>query len=295
MTDENATRVRRDRSRPAWRLALLALLALPASVGAVGCADHVQSSVVTCPCDHGVCCDSGVCATDENSCAQATTALASELAGHWTGYIEDLAYPSGSNALNVTLRVNADGSVSGQLALGAGPAPAPPIDGTVGWPSSVSATQDPTTGGQPEPGIEGYVYDVINLKWTALRLQFGIDITEAYGPWCRLQQPHYIAETDTWSCGASDTASYDAASGVCTVDDSSSGPTQVDCGWVRLCVFGYAYCFCNATGCDTPYYASGSAVAFIEMDIALRGNVGDGTMAFGVGQTRNVRLIRASD
>jgi len=62
------------------------LLALSAAA-ASGCADHVQSEVVACPCNTGICCASGVCAANENACEQATQGLSAESTGHWTGYV----------------------------------------------------------------------------------------------------------------------------------------------------------------------------------------------------------------
>src|SRR5947209_4042030 len=80
MTDKTGAGVIQLGYRAAWAAILLAL---PPAVA--GCADHVQSSLATCPCSQETtCCSSGVCAASESACGQATSALSNESAGHWT-------------------------------------------------------------------------------------------------------------------------------------------------------------------------------------------------------------------
>src|SRR5438270_13792857 len=71
MADRAWERVIQRGYRGAWAAILLAL---PPAIA--GCADHVQSSLATCPCSQGTtCCSSGVCAADDSACEQATSAL----------------------------------------------------------------------------------------------------------------------------------------------------------------------------------------------------------------------------
>jgi hypothetical protein len=272
---------RPSRRRNGWSAALLALSSA-AATAAGGCADHVQSAVVACPCDTGVCCASGVCAADDNACTQATQALSTQSAGHWTGYVEDFTFPSGSDALDVTLRVSDDGSLSGEVIFGAHTVPAPPTDGTVGWP--------------PDGNLfEGFVHELTDVRWSALRLQINVASGQPLGPWCRLQQSYRLApDFDIWRCGPN-VPSGRGPEG-CHLD-YPSGPVFVDCGWMELCV-GSSGCGCTESGCD-----ANPSETITSMDIALRGNEGDGSTsgplpAGGTSLPRsnyNVRLIRASN
>jgi hypothetical protein len=243
-----------------------------------GCADHVQSAVLACPCDQGICCASGVCAADQSSCEQATQALSSESAGHWTGYVENFAFPSGADALDLTLNVETDGSLSGRMIFGAGTVPAPPTDGTVAWPPNLNLNFIL---------MEGVAYHVTNVKWTARRLQFQVAEREPWGPWCQLQEPHMWAP-GWWECGPN--AGFGpGGQGGCALD-YPSGPVSVDCDWLHLCVQLYPEetCACSESGCDASPQTS------VALDIALRGNDGDGSIG-GVTNAQNVRLIRASN
>ena len=267
----------------------LVLLAL--SSAAAGCADHVKSQVVTCPCDRGICCASGVCADDQNACEGATQALSSASTGRWIGYVENYAFASGSDALDLTLHVEADGSLAGELIMGQGVVPAPPTDGTVGWPDW---TRNVIFNGIKT--MEGFAYRLINLRWTALRLQFDVSVSEPWGPWCRLQTPYdpeqFIPGSGgqiPWQCSPPGNRFADFNSGVCYVDfsvDQSAGRVPVDCGWFWLCG-GEIPCGCTADGCDA------SDKRRMSFDIALRGDEGDGSTTYPQGQS-NVRLIRAS-
>src|SRR6185436_3054232 len=84
---------------------LVGTLSLIAAVaGATGCVDKVNTAVLSCPCASGyVCCESGVCATEQNGCPAATAALSASVAGRWTGYVENLA--GGDDAVSITIAV----------------------------------------------------------------------------------------------------------------------------------------------------------------------------------------------
>jgi len=266
-----------------WGLALLAL-----SGTAIGCADHVKSAVVTCPCDRGICCASGVCADDETACGAATQALSSASAGRWTGYIENFTFASGSDALDLTLHVEDDGSLAGELIMGQGPAPAPPTDPNVGWPVGV---EQPGFW-QPNP-VEGLAYHLTNVRWTALRLQFDLNLSEPWGPWCEMQTSYDIREVggvtyeNPWRCTPED--GWVGSGEECfqrVSADPSVPKVAIDCNKAALC--GHEQpCHCTADGCAVATKPSAS------FDIALRGNDGDGSET-ALDESHNVRLIRAS-
>jgi hypothetical protein len=273
-----------------WAWWAAALLALSSAAAGGGCADHVQSAVVTCPCDTGVCCTSGVCAANENACEQATQALSSESAGRWTGYIESFTFPSGSDALDLTLQSETDGTFSGQLVMGAGTMPPPPTDPNVGWPPP------PYSYAHQGPLLEGAVYHVVNLRWTALRLRFDVLVLQPWGPWCELQSSYVdgfevlpSGNQPLYGCAPPADAYESQGSGHCVrVHDGERTP--VDCDWLSLC--SSAVCECDAQGCgETTLLNPLNSMSF---DVALRGNLGDGTVG-GLITDHNVRLIRASN
>jgi hypothetical protein len=273
------------------------LVILALSSTAVGCADHVKSAVVTCPCERGICCASGVCADDESACAAATQALSSASVGHWTGYLENYAFPSGSDAVDLSLHVEADGSLAGEVVLGQGPAPAPPTDGSVAWPPGYP----PANNNWYAKPLEGFRHHLINVEWTALRLKFDLNVREAWGSWCRLQTSYNLfrfvvpaGDTDqvpaVWGCSPT-------GDGRCTENlsaDPNAAPVPVDCGWATLCdqFTGVGVCECNAAGCDAK------TEPYVSFDIALRDDEGNGSVATFFPlidlNGRNVRLIRAS-
>ncbi len=127
-----------------------------------------------CPCASGyVCCSSGVCATDQGGCGAVTAVLSQAVAGDWTGYLEDFSFPSGSDAIKISIAVAPDGALSGQVVLGAGSAPPTATDPDVAWPQGVSAAS-------VRYGLEGASYDALNILWEANRLKFSISL---YSPW----------------------------------------------------------------------------------------------------------------
>jgi hypothetical protein len=270
------------KATPAWRRGAWAAALLALSGSAAGCADHVQSAVVACPCDTGVCCTSGVCAPSDNACEAATQALSSESAGHWTGYIEGLSNAElGSDALELTLEVDGSGALLGRLIVGSGPAPAPPTDGAVVWPPGAA---DPLTA--TFSPVLGFAYHISNATWTALRLRFDVAMGEALAPWCHLQQPYPTSDNPPgWRC-APDTVQIDGGP-PCYFDVQTQ--QTADCGWIEMCL--NQTCDCNASGCEENLRNG------LHLDVALHGDQGDGTVS-PVGSaainTANIRLIRAS-
>ena len=297
MKEHRATKGKTAENGIRWGATLAALLA-----GASGCADHVQSAVAVCPCDQGVCCTSGVCASEQNACEQATQALSSESAGHWTGYIENHNLASGSDALDLTL-TETGGSLSGQIILGQGTVPAPATDGTVGWGTdflSPAPWQDNIA--RDNIGVmEGFAYHVSNVRWTALRLRFEIDLGEPWGPWCRLQQASVLWTDPTFLASCIPTLGGQVGPYPdCAVADSSGfSSIPIDCGKMALCWPNSGACTCTDSACD-----AGKTYG-LTFDVALRADEGDGSVADRESSStfpiptilgsHNVRLIRASN
>lgn len=285
---------RKASGRVSWRREWwgAALLALSSAAATGGCADHVQGGVVTCPCDTGVCCTSGVCAANENACEQATQALSSDAVGRWTGYIENYALQSGSGALDLTLDLGNDGLLSGHLIVGAGTPP--PVDGTVGWPAAHDNLILDQNVKHP-PLVDGFAYHLTNVRWTALRLQFEVALGEPWGPWCALQQV-YVWSPEEAACNPNGTGYLDADH--CVVVEASGEQMPRDCERIALCEPSVGSCACTPASC-------GAGARFgLAFDIALHDNQGDGSFDgsdhapqgnFAFVLSRNVRLIRASN
>ncbi|MGD0679830.1 MAG: hypothetical protein ABSC94_30970 [Polyangiaceae bacterium] len=114
----------------------------------------------------------------------------SPLLGVWSGYVENYAFPSGSDALLLTFTTQADGTIAGTLTFGQESAPAPPVDPTVGyWPNGAAPAG--LWPGEPygniEPVAEGFSYTVESVQFDGSRLRFSVNPIEEYKPWCELQ------------------------------------------------------------------------------------------------------------
>jgi hypothetical protein len=282
---------------------------LPLIAGTVfvaGCVDKVDTAVLSCPCATGyVCCESGVCATEQMGCAAATAALSATVAGHWTGYIENLA--GGDDAVDLTIAVASDGSLSGQVTIGSGTPPAPATDGTVGWPASIDQGLDTV----PPTHLSGFAYTATDMSWLAKRLKIRVPTYEPWEPWCALQQSY--PTPDGYRCYPAGNFMSLGAAGNCQIDTDPTmttdplvaiGCTQYAmCDTVRACncpnppscnCGGNGVCECDATGCH-----AGSTWMSVPIgswfDLSFHGNDGDGSVALGLGgQDRyNVRLMRA--
>jgi hypothetical protein len=158
----------------------------------------------------------------------------------------------------------------------------------VGWPVGVVAT----SGGRIAP-LEGVNYHLHNVRWTALRLQFDLNLSEPWTPWCHLQTSYDIREYgvgtagDPWFCTPD--SGWTGYNGQCfqrLSADPAAAPVAVDCGWAMFCN-NHEPCSCTASGCDA---APGPTLSF---DIALRDDEGSGSERY-FEDTHNVRLIRAS-
>jgi hypothetical protein len=280
-----------------------------------GCVDKVDTAILSCPCATGyVCCESGVCATDQTGCTAATAALSASVAGHWTGYIENLA--SGDDAVDLTIALASDGSLTGQVKIGSGTVPAPATDGTVGWPASIDQGLETT----PPDYISGFAYTAQDMSWVAKRLKVRMPIYEPWEPWCALQQSYltpdgymcYPGPNLVFTDSSQVTPAHDAA-GNCLIDTDPTmttdplvpfGCTQFSmCNPVRACncmpggcnCGGVGVCTCDATGCH-----AGSTWMSVPVgswfDLTFHGNDGDGSVALGLGgqDRHNVRLMRAA-
>ena len=257
-----------------------ATLFLMTTVGLSACAAKRSSETSPCPCaGSNVCCSSGVCAADESQCGNATLALAEESAGNWEGYLENFNFLSGSDAISINLAV-AGTDVSGHVVFGQGDAPQPPTDLSQPWPP-----------GAPDGGvmitnrsvIEGFAYEARDIRWESRRLKFRVDVADAWRPVCDLMASTPITVGDqSWVCPPS--WGYTAGQG-CKVGDTMV--SDADCATLQArCQAGTdSGCICGETTCEATAQP-------VDIDVALRGDQGDGSAAGGL--SANIRLSRTS-
>jgi hypothetical protein len=207
-------------------------------------------------------------------------ALATENAGTWAGYLENTALPSGSDAIRVSLNV-AGAEVTGELVLGT--APPPPVPTEAVYPSNLVPFGLDGHSLSPVRYVEGFVYHARDLAWESRRLKFTVDLAEAWQATCALYQPITVAG-ETFICPGG--YGYSSDTGLCDLANGMPN-TEFDCKYLAPCE-PESQCHCDATTC-TP--AGGT----ISVDVALRGDLGDGSL-IGIAPSNaatNLRLMRA--
>lgn len=282
--------------------------------GAASCIDGVDTAVLSCPCAAGyTCCESGVCASEQTGCAQATAALSAGVAGRWTGYVENLA--GGDDAVSIAISVGEGGELSGTVTIGSAPPPPPATDGTVAWPASI----DRGIATVPPDYLAGFSYTAMDMSWRAKRLRIRMPTYEPWESWCALQQSY--ATADGYVCYPSGNLQSDLftgplldAQGNCQIDadpTSTSDPylsfscaRYTMCGAVRSCVCqaggvncncgGNGVCECDASGCHAGRTWMSVPIGHW-FDLAFDEGNAEGSVSLGHGQTEqhNVRLTRA--
>ena len=218
------------------------------------------------------------------------------LLGTWSGYFENFALPSNSDAVRLSLTQNPDGTGKVSVMLGMGTPPAPPTDPTQTWPPNVPLPgTDGAAGasGQPSHYFEGFAYDAHEVQWSAGRLKFVINDEEPWQPWCQLQTSYYVKSGATYRCipgdvgggaGPGDTYFPANFSGSCValgekgVDTPSEQP--VSCMQAFGCgENGGNFCACDCAGCTARVDVTTS------FDITFTGAMAVGNVTINLGHT----------
>lgn len=204
----------------------------------------------------------------------------SSLAGTWTGYLENYQFPSGSDAVVITLSTSTSGART--IVFGQGSPPAPPTDGTTGY------TPNGAMGSAILSSItEGFVYTVLSPSLDGSRLRFGVETLEPYRPWCELQTSYsWTSNACVFGClpnwaGQGGTSSADTT----TLDNPDGGMNLiVNTGVFTLCN-PYRVCDCGPAGCtvrlDQPDWT---------VDMQFTTGHLDGSIAFSAGEVHNMHL-----
>jgi hypothetical protein len=297
------------------RLAVLLL----GFAGFYACADPIPSG-----------CESGVCATDQTSCAEATRALAESVVGLWTGYIENFQAISSDDSIKISMSIDPGGTLSGQVVLGQQAPPAPASDPSIPWPASlqnITPTQAWTgSAGIPPSYIAGFAYTSQRIGWESRRLKFMIPKHEPWQPWCQLQQSFQV-DANNFRCVPSADVLVKRIPGLIGPDgmeviDPSGGPildaagncqlattppTSFNCEKLILCdtvagcactgnscnCGGRGVCECDAAGCKAGEQWMSVPIGYW-FDIALLQGRGDGSINMSAGGTElyNIRLTQ---
>jgi hypothetical protein len=218
----------------------------------------------------------------------------------YSGYIEGFKFQDGSDAVKMTLSFNADGTVTGTVFFGNGPALPPPTDANVGYPPGAQVQGDP-------PGVYSFsptdfAYTILKGTYAAPRLQLQVDTKEVFKAWCELQTQIYMSCNCGPGPGCGSTFSYACLPNSATMLGGTNcaimpcGQTQwtsIDCGKLTLCSTG-SPCTCTATSCTVQVGPMGDVAFDTQVTPgAINGSVtGLSEAGVAAGQTFNVHLTQ---
>ncbi len=194
----------------------------------------------------------------------------------WTGWVENYAFESGSDAITFSFASDPDGRIAGQVVLGSGTPPPPATDPNSGYPDDQA--KGPTT-------IEGFPYTMFEGSITSNRIRFTFRPWEPWAGWCALQTPPSDVNSGNTRCLREGNGLLDPTNDLCLLypsDQKFDAPVKVDCGVFFLCQS--AVCFCSPAGCrlrvpeDVAIPSSRDYVPMVSFDMAYSGNLATGSM-----------------
>lgn len=194
----------------------------------------------------------------------------------WTGYVEQINFPSGSDQIKLTFASDANGVVAGTVVFGEGSPPPPATDPDVGYPAGVGS--DGAGGAPGTVPFEGYPYTFDGGTLDAHRLRFTVNLSQLWAGWCALQTqasdgssgcvPNWSSVSDGHSCWL--------------IDPKTDTKVAYDCGKVMLCS-PVGQCSCTASGCTFTQ----TGTLWATFDVFSSGDTMSGS-ALGV----NVHFVR---
>lgn len=224
-------------------------------------------------------CGTAGCGEGEVPIGEAGAAVAT---GEWAGYIENVQFQSGSDAIHMNVTGSQGDQIEGVVTFGAGSPPPVAVDPDVGYPTGAACGY--------QPGVtEGFAYTVLAGNMSVARLQFGIDARELWKTWCELQTSYeWGADGQLFSClpplgfGGDDNGCY--------LVDEQQNETPVDCCKKDMCLSGGSdVCQCHADGCTVEL--NGAAIHF---DLTIDGDAAVGSVGgeAGIGGAGLIRMLR---
>jgi hypothetical protein len=191
----------------------------------------------------------------------------------WTGYVENFMFPSGSDALTVTVAADAQGNTVGTITLGHGTPPAPATNPNIGYPPSLEMNSlgIGVLGDALDFYAEGYPYTFDQGALTSQRLKVTAKLNQLWAGWCSIETEAGDSGTCLPNTGGMASGQGDA----CAYGDPNNPGKYipVDCGKFALCGLA-SVCTCTASGC-TLNSSMGSDVS---LDIAINGGTANGSL-----------------
>lgn len=220
--------------------------------------------------------------------------LAPGVAGTWTGYFQGGSPVSTSDAIELSLQTQADGSGDIRVIIGTGGSFPPATSPTDYYPPGMMPT---------EPSfdvprlVEGVSYRAHAVTWQGTRLKFFLAQTEAWQSWCALQTSYFVNDSNRYNCipgfGGTSSGQGDGATMCSTSDVQGTKQTQVPCAQYSLCWSGQ-FCTCDSCGCAARAAYPGDPTALQTGNASTFDVTFEGDLATGVGAGHNVRLTRAA-
>lgn len=204
------------------------------------------------------------------------------IVGRWVGYVENIMFSSGSDALRIEIRAANAAHVCGSVTLGGGMPPPSPTDPDVGYPVGVFACAE--EGGNPNPAVrDPFTFDsfpmtLLDGRTSGARLQFQATVDELWRPWCELQTSY---PAPNYPGGYA-----------CTPLDPCL-PTAVDCGKALLCSGAAGTtgpCRCTAQGCTANPWNTTNPWGLLTFDLRFNGTSGDGSVNVGSYGSHNLHV-----
>jgi hypothetical protein len=205
----------------------------------------------------------------------------------WTGYVENFMFPSGSDALTLTVAADSQGNPVGTIVLGHTTPPAPATDPNVGYPPGygIGISELNTIAGPVDFYVEGYPYPFDQGALTPQRLHFTANLEQLWAGWCALQ----TEGGDSGSCLPSAGSMFSADGTSCVYEDRAGQSVSVNCGKLALCG-RVGPCACTQSGCTLTSTPGKGEV--LSLDIAINGNNANGAVDGPFG-TQNVQFTKS--
>ncbi|HSQ66617.1 MAG TPA: hypothetical protein VLM85_25525 [Polyangiaceae bacterium] len=210
------------------------------------------------------------------------------LDGNWVGTIDNVTFPSGSNAVAFTL-THSGGVVTGTVVYGNAPPPPAPSDPNAAYPPGFVVTSPQ----QPIPEntfVEGSVLTILGGTFDGSHVTLGNESYEVFKAWCAIQAP-------TWGWGTNGGAPYHclpnwgwtSTGATCTSpnpQDSSQVLTYAcEKGYLCFPIGSQSLCQCDAGSCSL--WEPGPDVT---LDMAFVPTTLDGTIT-GIDGTSNAHHV----
>lgn len=192
--------------------------------------------------------------------------VAEELQGDWDGYAEAHNFERVSSAVEDSdrIRLSLNGDGSGWLRVGDDPL--------------FALASDPDDFYPPGTGqfahvvniVPGVQYAITDLRITKQRIQFSVQISDAWSSWCELQSPVLDANGEY---GCIEALGGGGGTGACHLD---IGETEVPVGCGKLYMCSSNFCSCSESGCEAS-----NEWGTIDVDATFSEDTLQGTLALG--------------